>query len=41
MKKSTNQNGIADLNINLMPGKYLIDTTCDNITITNNITVTD
>lgn len=40
-EKSTNQNGIASLNINLMPGKYLIDTTCGNMTITNNITVTE
>lgn len=38
-KKITDQSGIASLNINLMPGKYLITSKYDDLTITNEITI--
>ncbi|MCR5026813.1 MAG: hypothetical protein K6A34_05175 [Methanobrevibacter sp.] len=38
--KTTDDNGIAKLNINLLPGKYIITSRYDQAAVSNNITVT-
>ncbi|MBQ6218145.1 MAG: hypothetical protein IJH63_16135, partial [Methanobrevibacter sp.] len=37
--RTTNTDGIAKLNINLMPGKYIITTTFNGLNIANNVQV--
>ncbi|SDA67919.1 Ig-like domain repeat protein [Methanobrevibacter millerae] len=39
-KRTTDSNGVAKLNINLMPGKYIITATYGAAAISNNVTVT-